>query len=148
MWYQTICWLNSNCSKARWFYICHSVCNQSFTNDTATSVISSWSDICHDLDHADMHLWHEDLDDTKQSETKWWQDRCSHHEVKQNHFCWGSANFSLCWYCRHSIHDVLTALVSWFEIIWLLTSKFQLPVILHKLCGNQMHQLYLPVPDC
>ena len=38
---------------------------------TATSVLSSWSDKRHCPDHADMHLWREDLDDTKQTETEW-----------------------------------------------------------------------------
>ena len=31
---------------------------------------------------ADMHLWHEDLDDTEQTETEWRQDRGSVYEAK------------------------------------------------------------------
>ena len=50
------------------------------------SVLSSWSDTHQCLDHADRHLWRQDLDDTKQTETELRQDRCSPHEVKQNHF--------------------------------------------------------------
>ena len=46
-----------------------------------TSLLSSWSDICYCPDHADMHLWCENLDDTKQTETEW-QDRGSLCELK------------------------------------------------------------------
>ena len=42
---------------------------------TTTSLLSSWSGACHCPDHADTHLWCENLDDTKQTETEWWQDR-------------------------------------------------------------------------
>ena len=47
----------------------HSFSNQSFADDTATSVLSSWSDTRRCFDHAGMpYPWREDLHDTKQTE--------------------------------------------------------------------------------
>ena len=51
---------------------------------TTTSLLSCSSDARRCPDHADMHLWPENLDDTKQSETEWRQDRGSPYKVKQN----------------------------------------------------------------
>ena len=133
----------------------HFVSNQSFME--LLQSLPSWSNIHHCLDHADIHFWCDNLDDTKQTETKddktdtvimnlwqpgryktnWnqrWQDRCCYYEIKlENHFSGCSAHFFLCWHHQHSVHRLLAALVSWFQITWLFnfTSTFQLSAILH-----------------
>ena len=80
---------------------------------TATLVTSSWSDARQCLDHANMHLWHEDLDNTKQTDNEWRQDSVCPREVNRTIFFLRSAHFSSCWHCRHSDHDLCSQI--WFH---------------------------------
>ena len=112
----------------------HSVSSQSWFcwSHTATSVLSS------DQIHATvltmqtiMHLWPEDLDDTKQTETEW-QDRGYPHAWSQIEPFFLTLSLLLFVLALPTFRSrpVLAALVSWLQITWLLTSTFQLSAVL------------------